>query len=182
MTKSISKLPQLVKTAVVAAFIESNLHPKLSTMVPTILIDTSNAIIALYCTKHDLLFISDTFSWQDGDKFNLGGITFLWAMINHRYEIVMGIFTILTQCTLLIPDRYFLQMIKGTIEPSERSGIQRLLQDHFALDRFKQLVLKDCFFKKLNEGSSSDDSEDGLPVVFSCKPPPKKPCIVANTV
>ena len=87
-------------------------------MVPTILIDTSNAIITLYCTKHDLLFISDTFSWRDGDKFNLGGITFPWAMINHRYEIVMGIFTILTQCTLLIPDRYFLQMIEGTIEPS----------------------------------------------------------------
>ena len=100
-------------------------------------------------------------------------------MINHRYEIVMGIFTILRQCTLLIPDRYFLQMIEGT---SKRFGIQRLLQDHFALDHFKQLVLKDCFFKKLNEGSSSDDSEDGLPVVFSCKPPPKKSCIVASTV
>ena len=41
-------LPQLVKTAVVVAFIESNLHPDLSTMVPTMLIDTKQ-VIALYC-------------------------------------------------------------------------------------------------------------------------------------
>lgn len=78
-------LPQLVKTAVVAAFIESNLHPDLSTMVPTILIDTEYVIIALYCAKQDLLFISKKFSWQDGNKFNLPGITLLWAMMNHRY-------------------------------------------------------------------------------------------------
>ena len=42
-------------------------------------------------------------------------------------------------------DRYFLQMIEGTIEPSKRSGVQRLLQDHFALDHFKQFVMKDHF-------------------------------------
>ena len=69
-------LPQLVKTAVVTAFIESNLHPELNTMVPTIMIDTTHAVIALYCTKHDLLFISDKFSWRIDDKFNLSGITF----------------------------------------------------------------------------------------------------------
>ena len=79
-------LPQLVKTAVVAAFIESNLHPDLSTMVPTMLIDTKQAIIALYCAKQDLLFISEKFSWRDDDKFNLSGITLLWTMMNHRYE------------------------------------------------------------------------------------------------
>lgn len=79
-------LPQLVKTAVVAAFIESNLHSNLSTMVPTIImIDTCQILIALYCTKNDLLFISDKIKWHEDDKFNLVGITLLWAMINHRY-------------------------------------------------------------------------------------------------
>lgn len=85
-------LLQLVKTAVVTAFIENNLHPELNTMVPTIIIDCSHAIVALYCTKHDLLFISGKFSWWAHDKFNLSGATFLWAMINHRYDIVMGDF------------------------------------------------------------------------------------------
>ena len=84
--------PQLVKTAVVTAFIENNLHPELNTMVPTILIDTTCAVIALYCTKHDLLFISDKFSWRNDDQFNVSGVTFLWAMINHRYDIVMGVY------------------------------------------------------------------------------------------
>ena len=50
-------LPQLVKTAVVVAFIESNLHPDLSTMIPAMLIDTKEFIIALYCAKQDLLYV-----------------------------------------------------------------------------------------------------------------------------
>ena len=38
-------LPQLIKTAIVAAFIESNLHPDLRSMVPTVLIDTKRVVL-----------------------------------------------------------------------------------------------------------------------------------------
>ena len=80
-------LQQLVKTAVVASFIENNRHPDLNTIVPTILIDTTHIVVALYCAKKDLLFISDKTRWRHDTKFNWVGITFLWAMINHRYEM-----------------------------------------------------------------------------------------------
>ena len=58
-----------------------------NTMVPTILVYTEKAMVALYCVKHDLLLVSYIFYWRD-DKFNMPGITILWAMINHKYEIV----------------------------------------------------------------------------------------------
>ena len=80
---------------------------------------------------------------------------------------------------LIIPDRYFLRMIEGTIELSEKSGIQRLLQEHLALEHFKQLVSKDRFFKQ-GRDDSSDDSDDGLSVVFNTQPPPKKTRIDAT--
>ena len=82
-------LGQIVKTCVVASFIESNLHPDLNTMIPTILIDTKQAMVVLYCSKHDLLLVSDVFTWREYGKFCVPGITFLWTMINHRYEIVI---------------------------------------------------------------------------------------------
>ena len=61
-------------------------------------------------------------------------------------------------------------MINQEIEPSEKSGIQKRLQDNYALDHFKQLLLKDRYFKKAEESSD----EEGLPVVFRCIPPPSK--------
>ena len=77
-------LPQLVKTCIVSSFIEGNLHPHLSTMVPAIIMDTEKAMVVLYCYKHDLLLVSNPFKWRDSYKFNVTGIAFLWAMINHR--------------------------------------------------------------------------------------------------
>lgn len=77
-------LPQLVKTCVMSSFIQGNLHPHLNTMVPTIIMATEKAMVALYCSKHDLLLVSNLFNWRDSDKFNVTGFTFLWAMINHR--------------------------------------------------------------------------------------------------
>ena len=62
-------------------------------------------------------------------------------------------------------------MINQEIEPSEKSGIQKLLQDYYALDHFRQLQLKDRYFKKIDESS---DEEEGVPVVFRCIPPPSK--------
>ena len=79
-------LPQLIKTCVVSSFIEKNLHPGLNSMVPTILLDTEKAIVVLYCAENDLLLVSDAFRWKDDNTLNMSGITFLWAMINHRYE------------------------------------------------------------------------------------------------
>ena len=82
-------LPQVVKTCVVSSFVEANLHPKLNTMVPTILLDTTNALVVLYCSRHNLILISDIFCWREEDRFCKPGVTFLWAMINHRYEILI---------------------------------------------------------------------------------------------
>ena len=82
-------LPQLIKTCVVSSFIERNLHPGLNSMVPAILMDTEKAIVALYCVETDLLLVSDAFKWNDGNTLNMSGITFLWAMINHRYENII---------------------------------------------------------------------------------------------
>ena len=78
-------LGQLVKTIVVASFIENNLHPELSAMVPAILLDTSKAVVALYCAEHGL---SETFNWRNKTCFSIPGISLLWAMFNHRYEVV----------------------------------------------------------------------------------------------
>ena len=82
-------LSQLVKTCVVASFVEKNLHPDLPAMVPSILIDTKNVMVALYCAKTDLLLVSDMVTWRKQNCFDLPGIFLLWAMINHRYEIVI---------------------------------------------------------------------------------------------
>ena len=81
-------LGQLVKTIVVASFIENNLHPELSAMVPAILLDTSKAVVALYCAEHDLLLLSETFNWRNKTCFSIPGVSLLWAMFNHRYEVV----------------------------------------------------------------------------------------------
>ena len=77
--------PQLVKMCVVAAFIEHNLHPALNSMVPSIIIDTCQAQVALYCADSDVLIISKKFYWRRGNNFDINGILMLWAMINHRY-------------------------------------------------------------------------------------------------
>ena len=77
--------PQLVKMCVVAAFIEHNVHPSLNSMIPSIIIDTCQAQVALYCAESDVLMISKKFSWRRGNNFDINGIFMLWAMINHRY-------------------------------------------------------------------------------------------------
>ena len=79
-------LAQLVKTVVVSAFIEHNLHPDLNTTIPAILVDDKQAMVALYCVKEDLLLLSEVFCWRKGSFFNSPGMSFLWAIINHRYE------------------------------------------------------------------------------------------------
>lgn len=76
---------QLVKTVVVSAFIEHNLHPDLNTTIPAILVDDKQAVVALYCVKEDLLLLSEVFCWRKGRFFNLPEISFIWAIINHRY-------------------------------------------------------------------------------------------------
>ena len=77
--------PQLVKMCVVAAFVERNLHSALNPMIPSIIIDTCQAQVALYCAESDVLMISEEFNWRRGPKFDIGGISLLWTMINYRY-------------------------------------------------------------------------------------------------
>ena len=79
-----STKPQFVKMCVVAAFIERNLHSELNPMIPSIIIDTCRAQVALYCTESDVLMISEKFYWRRGPDFDIGGISLLWTMINHR--------------------------------------------------------------------------------------------------
>ena len=70
--------PQLVKTCVVSAFIEHNLHPSLNPVVPTILLDHEQARIAMYNSLNDVLMISDEFKWQEGGKkFSMPGVFLL---------------------------------------------------------------------------------------------------------
>ena len=165
-------LIQVVKTCVVSSFIEANLHPGLNTMVPTILIDTEKAMVVLYCAKSDLLLVSKTFYWRENDKFNVAGITFLWAMINHRYD--KAIF--LTLCTLNISDRYFLKVVLSKIETADKSGIHTHLEGMNALDRFKELATKNLEFKRKSARGQSDDGEDEdlVHVVYHIGPPPRK--------
>jgi len=110
-------LIQIVKACVVSSFIEANLHPGLNSSVPAILIDSEKAMVALYCAKSDVLLVRKIFYWRDNDKFNVAGITFLWAMINHRYNKVI----FLTLCTLNISDRYFLKVVFSRVETAEKS-------------------------------------------------------------
>ena len=64
-------------------------------------------------------------------------------------------------------------MINQQIEPSEKSGIQKHLNN--VLDHFKQLLSKDRYSKKAEKTEeSSDDDDEGVPVVFHCIPPPSK--------
>ena len=82
-------LRQVVKTCVVASFIENGLHPTLNSMVPAICIDIERAFVVLYCPKQDILLVSDLFKWRNDTTLNITGIALLWAMINHRYENLM---------------------------------------------------------------------------------------------
>lgn len=56
-------------------------------MVSTILIDTEKAMVGLYCVEHDLLLISEAFYWVKDDTFYEPRV--LWAMINHRFQVVI---------------------------------------------------------------------------------------------
>ena len=47
--------------------------------------------------------------------------------------------------------------------------MQKHLQDNYALDHFKQFLLKDRYFK-----TEESSDEEGVPVVFRCIPPPSK--------
>ena len=81
-----SVLAQLVKTTVTSAFIEQTHHPRLSPMIPVILMIVRDAGVCLYDSKNDMLLISEVFSWfdDDGEVLCKSGITLLWAMSNHR--------------------------------------------------------------------------------------------------
>ena len=82
------KLMQLVPTAVIAAFIEKNLHPELCPMTPTILLTPTRAMICIYVVSRDFLLITEPFNWirKDQEKcvFDKIGFLLLWMALNHR--------------------------------------------------------------------------------------------------
>ena len=53
---------------VVASFVEANLHPELSSMVPPGCVE---AMVALYCARKDILLVSEVFNWRCDDNFNM---------------------------------------------------------------------------------------------------------------
>jgi len=167
-------LIQIVKAYVISSFIEANLHPGLNTMVPTILIDSEKAMVALFFTKSDVLLLSKIFYWRDNDKFSDAGITLLWAMINHRYDKVI----FLTLYILNISDRYFLKVMLSRVETADKSGIYAHLEGVNVLDRFKDLATKILQFKRKSarEHLQSDDSEDEdlVHIVYHVGPLPRK--------
>ena len=78
-------------------------------------------------------------------------------------------------------NRYFLKALTSRVEVADMSMIQHHLTEMDALDKFKELTVKNlCFIKKRkwdgNE-SSSDEDEDKVHVIYSLEPPPRRPRI-----
>ena len=77
-------LSQVVATCVVAAFVEKNVHPTKSAMVPTILIDEHCCRVCLYDCNKDILLISGRKSLSTNGHLSQSAMVFLWAVLNHR--------------------------------------------------------------------------------------------------
>ena len=77
-------LSQVVATCVVAAFVEKNVHPTKSAMVPTILIDEHCCRVCLYDCNKDILLISGRKSLSINGHLSQSAMVFLWAVLNHR--------------------------------------------------------------------------------------------------
>ena len=83
-----SNLPQTIATCVVSSFIDKSLHPGLSNLVPTILIDHMCFQICLYDCVEDVLLLSQKISLASNGVLSSKGMAALWMVINHRYIIL----------------------------------------------------------------------------------------------
>ena len=83
-----SHLPQAIAIAIVHSFTQSNRHPMLNPMVPTILMNGYKFQIILYDCHNDVLLVSTTVEYKINDRITTLGTQILWNIINHRYLCV----------------------------------------------------------------------------------------------
>ena len=83
-----SHLPQAIAIAIVHSFTQSNRHPMLNPMVPTILMNGYKFRIILYHCHNDVLLVSTTVEYKINNRITTLGTLILWNIINHRYLCV----------------------------------------------------------------------------------------------
>ena len=77
-------LPQAIAIAIVHSFTQSNRHPMLNPMVPTILMNGNKFRIILYDCRKDVLLVSTTVEYKINNRISTLGTLILWNIINHR--------------------------------------------------------------------------------------------------
>ena len=75
---------QFSAETIISSFIEHNLHPDLNAMVPSVLINSRNFVIALYDVISDMLLVSEEVQWRDDLHIIPSGVMMLWAVFHHR--------------------------------------------------------------------------------------------------
>ena len=75
---------QFSAETIISSFIEHNLHPDLNAMVPLVLINSRNFVIALYDVISDMLLVSEEVQWRDDLHIIPSGVMMLWAVFHHR--------------------------------------------------------------------------------------------------
>ena len=80
----LNNLMQFSAETIISAFIEHNLHPNLNAMVPSVLINSRNFVIALYDVISDTLLVSEEVQWRDNVHIIPSGVMMLWAVFHHR--------------------------------------------------------------------------------------------------
>ena len=81
-------LPQAIAIAIVHSFTQSNRHPMLNPMVPTVLINGNKFQIILYDCHTDVLLVSSIVEYKINNRITTLGTLILWNIINHRYLCV----------------------------------------------------------------------------------------------
>ena len=76
---------QAIGSVVLSSFIEHNLHPSLNPLVPCILINCYTLKVFLYDCISDVLLISESIPFRNGDVVKEECILLLWLFVNHRY-------------------------------------------------------------------------------------------------
>lgn len=77
-------LSQLVTTCVVSSFTESNVHPHLNPLVPTLLVNKEAFRICMYDCENDVLLLSEPKSFTTKGGISRTANLILWLVANHR--------------------------------------------------------------------------------------------------
>ena len=79
-----ANLHQAIGTCVVASFTEKKLHPNMTALVPTVLIDKRQFRVILYDCQRDILLISTSKRLTTEGGLSQSGMALLWLTLNHR--------------------------------------------------------------------------------------------------